>query len=156
MLFIYFYGSVGAGVAQYSGCAAGWTIWGSDPGKRKVGFSSPKRLNRPWGPHRLVFSGYGIYFPGCNVTQHLIFRLGRVELYLDSTNTPLPLRLCLMMLPIAGPSGRAVCGRSPAEIVGSNPTGGIDVCRVFCAGRGLSVGLINRPEESCRLWCVVI
>jgi hypothetical protein len=24
----------------------------------------------------------------------------------------------------AGPSGLAVCGRSPAEIVGSNPTGG--------------------------------
>ena len=26
----------------------------------------------------------------------------------------------------AGPSGRAVCGRSPAEIVGSNPTGVMD------------------------------
>jgi hypothetical protein len=34
----------------------------------------------------------------------------------------------------AGLSGRAVCGRSPAEIVGSNPTGGMDVCllRVLC------------------------
>jgi len=28
----------------------------------------------------------------------------------------------------AGPSGRAVYGRSPAEILGSNPTGGMDVC----------------------------
>ena len=27
----------------------------------------------------------------------------------------------------AGPSGRAVYGRSPAKIVGSNPTGGMDV-----------------------------
>jgi len=26
------------------------------------------------------------------------------------------------------PSGRAVYGRSPAEIVGSHPTGGMDVC----------------------------
>jgi len=28
----------------------------------------------------------------------------------------------------AGPSSRAVYGRSPAAIVGSNPTGGMDVC----------------------------
>ena len=28
----------------------------------------------------------------------------------------------------AGPSGRAVFGRSPAEIVGSNPTRGMDIC----------------------------
>jgi len=32
----------------------------------------------------------------------------------------------------AGPSDRAyVCGRSPAEIVGSNPTGGMDVCLLW-------------------------
>jgi hypothetical protein len=30
----------------------------------------------------------------------------------------------------AGPSGRAVFGRSPAEIVVSNPTGGMDVLSV--------------------------
>jgi len=37
----------------------------------------------------------------------------------------------------AGPSGRAVCGRSPAEIVGSNPSGGMDVCLllVLCVVR---------------------
>jgi hypothetical protein len=29
---------------------------------------------------------------------------------------------------LAGLSGRAVYGRSPAEIVGSNPTTGMDVC----------------------------
>ena len=28
----------------------------------------------------------------------------------------------------ADPSGGAVCGHSPAEIVGSNPAGGMDVC----------------------------
>ena len=37
------------------------------------------------------------------------------------------------------------------------PPGGMDVCRVCCvlSGRDLCVGLINRPEESYRLWCVV-
>jgi hypothetical protein len=34
---------------------------------------------------------------------------------------------CLIPM-VAGPSGPAVFGRSPAEIVGSNPTGGLDVC----------------------------
>jgi len=65
--------------------------------------------------------------------------------------------------PVAGPSGRArskvwVCGRSPAEIVGSNPTGGMDVCFVYCvlSGRGLCDELITCPEESYRLWCVVV
>jgi len=29
---------------------------------------------------------------------------------------------------LAGPSGHALYGRSPAEIVGSNRAGGIDVC----------------------------
>ena len=48
-------------------------------------------------------------------------------------------------------------GRSPAEIVGSNPTGGIDVCHESCvlSGRGLCEELITRPEDSYRLWCVV-
>jgi hypothetical protein len=43
-----------------------------------------------------------------------------------------------------------VCGRSPAEIVGSNPARGVDVfceCCVF-SGRGLCNELITRPEES--------
>jgi hypothetical protein len=35
------------------------------------------------------------------------------------------------MFPCAGPSGRAVCSRSPAEIVGSNPAGGKDVCLLW-------------------------
>ena len=49
------------------------------------------------------------------------------------------------------------CGRSPPEIVGSNPTGPwIFVCcecRVL-SGRGLCDELITRREESYRLWCV--
>jgi len=47
------------------------------------------------------------------------------------------------------------CGRLPAEIVGSNPKGGMDVCCVL-SGRGLCDELITRPEESYRLWCVVM
>ena len=52
-----------------------------------------------------------------------------------------------------------VCGPSPAESVGSNPTGGMDVCLlwVLCVVvRGHSVGLITSPEESYRMWCVVV
>jgi len=54
-------------------------------------------------------------------------------------------------------SGR-VCGRSHAEIVGSNPAGGMDVCCECCVllGRGLCDQLITRTEESYRLWCVVV
>jgi hypothetical protein len=47
-----------------------------------------------------------------------------------------------------------VCGRSLAGIVGSNPTGGMDVC--LLSGRGLCDELITRPEESYRMWCVVV
>ena len=50
------------------------------------------------------------------------------------------------------------CGRSPAEIVGSNPTGGMDVFSCECcmlSGRCFCDKLTSRPEESYRLWCVV-
>jgi hypothetical protein len=33
-------------------------------------------------------------------------------------------------VPVAARSKAKVCVRSPAEIVGSNPTGGMDVCRL--------------------------
>ena len=54
---------------------------------------------------------------------------------------------------VAARSKASVCGRSPAEIVGSNPTGGIDVCCECCvlSGRGLCDGPITRPEESHQL-----
>ena len=51
---------------------------------------------------------------------------------------------------MAARSKAQVCGRLPAEIVVSNPTGGMDVC-LLCV-----VGLITRPEESYREWCVVV
>ena len=55
-------------------------------------------------------------------------------------------------------AGEGLC-RSPAEILGSNPTGAwIFVCcecRVL-SGRGLCDELITRPEASYRLCCVVV
>jgi hypothetical protein len=53
-----------------------------------------------------------------------------------------------------------VCGRSSAEILGSNPTGG-DGCLsvVECCvlpDRDLCDELISRPEKSYRLYCVVM
>jgi len=55
-------------------------------------------------------------------------------------------------------SHTTACCRSPAEIVGSNPTGGMGIC-LLCrvlSGRGLCDELITRPEESYRLWCVIV
>jgi len=48
-------------------------------------------------------------------------------------------------VPVAARSKAWVCGRSPAEIMGSNPTGGMDVCLlwVLCVVRGLCDKLIT-------------
>jgi len=42
--------------------------------------------------------------------------------------------------------------------VSSNPTGGMDVCceSFVLSGRGLCDELVTSPEESYRLWCVVV
>ena len=54
-----------------------------------------------------------------------------------------------MSVPVAAQSKAWICGRSPIEIVGSNPIGGKDVCYECCvlSGRGLCVGFIPRPES---------
>ena len=71
-------------------------------------------------------------------------------------------RVCRVSLPVpvAARSKALVCGHSPAEIVGSNPTGEtwIFVCCECCvlSGKGLCDELITRPEESYQLWCVVV
>ena len=64
-------------------------------------------------------------------------------------------------IPVAVRSKALVFGRSPGEIVGSNTSGGMDVCFVcseccVLPGRGLCDGLITRPEESYRLWRIVL
>jgi hypothetical protein len=60
-------------------------------------------------------------------------------------------------IPVAARSRVWVCSRSVAGIAGSNPTGGMDVCLLCCllSGRGLCDGVITRPEESYRVWCVI-
>jgi hypothetical protein len=42
--------------------------------------------------------------------------------------------------------------------MGSNPTGGMNVCREYCvlSDLGLCGELITRPEESYWLWCVIV
>ena len=57
---------------------------------------------------------------------------------------------------MAARSKAQVCGSSPAEIEGSNPTGGMDVCYECCvlSGRGPCDELIPRPDESYQLRCV--
>ena len=56
----------------------------------------------------------------------------------------------LSPVPVAALSTAYVCGRSPAEIAGSNRIGGMDVCCECCvlSGRGLCDELITRPAES--------
>jgi hypothetical protein len=53
-----------------------------------------------------------------------------------------------MPIPVAMWSKAWVYGRSLAETVGSNPSGGMDVC-LLCvlSGRGLCDRLITCPEE---------
>ena len=53
-----------------------------------------------------------------------------------------------LSVPVVARSKAYVCGRSPAEIVGSNPTGGMDVCQCcVLSARGLYDELITGPEE---------
>jgi len=64
-----------------------------------------------------------------------------------------------MQIPVVAPAKASVCGLSSAETAVSDPNGAwMSVCCecwVF-SGRGLCDELITRPEESYRLWCVVV
>ena len=57
-------------------------------------------------------------------------------------------------IPVAERPKAWVCGRLLAGTVGSNPAGRMDVCRDCCvlSSRGLCDELINRLEESYRMW----
>jgi hypothetical protein len=64
-----------------------------------------------------------------------------------------------MPIPVAKRSKARVCGRSLVGIAGSNPA--VIWTSVSCeccllSGRGLCDGPNPRPEESYRLWCVVV
>ena len=66
-----------------------------------------------------------------------------------------------MLLSVAARSKAWVYGRSPAEIVGSNPTGGMGVCCVFCVCCQVEVSamgclLVQRSPTNCgALFCVI-
>ena len=64
--------------------------------------------------------------------------------------------LCISPVPAIARSKVRVCIFSLAGIAGSNPAGGMDVCRECCVlrGRGLCFGLITCREESYHGWCV--
>ena len=61
-------------------------------------------------------------------------------------------------IPVAERSKASVCGRSLAEIAGSNTAGDMDVCCECCviSGKDLCDGPIPRPEKPYRLWCVFV
>jgi hypothetical protein len=65
-----------------------------------------------------------------------------------------------MPVPMVALSKAWVCGRSPAETVGSIPAGVMDVCIllsvVCCQVEVSATVLITRPEQSYRIWCVVV
>jgi hypothetical protein len=50
--------------SRCSNLATGWTVRGSNPGRGKIFFSSPKRPDGLWGPPSLLFNGYRGFFPG--------------------------------------------------------------------------------------------
>ena len=69
------------------------------------------------------------------------------------------IHLNIKLVPVAARSKAYVCGRSPPGVVVGIPPGAWTfVCCECCvlSGRGLCDGLITRPEESNRLWCVVV
>ena len=65
----------------------------------------------------------------------------------------------IQLYPIPGAAGSKawVCGRSLAGIAGWNPAETWMSFSLECcvwSGRGLCIGLITRPEESCGVGCV--
>jgi hypothetical protein len=82
----------------------------------------------------------------------------QLYLHLVFVTTPLMLSAGVLWVAYAARSKAWVCGRLSPEIVGSNSAGGMDVFSSECcvlSGSGLCDELITRPEESCRLWCVL-
>jgi len=57
---------------------------------------------------------------------------------------------------VAARSKASVCGRSPAEIMGSNHTGGMDVVSVVCYRVEVSATNISLVSRSPVDWCVVV
>jgi len=99
-----------------------------------------------------------IYLFWCNNIKYFLYAVhpGYYKYYDHKTNYYI--RREQLIFQLYKPRAKTlVSGRSPAEIVGSNPTGGMDVCLLWVlSGRSLCDELITRPEESYRLWCVAV
>jgi hypothetical protein len=84
------------------------------------------------------------------MTTKFLSMLKRKERILFGNETSMP-------IPVTVRSKAWVCGNSNAGIVGSKPAGALMPVSCECcvlSGRGHCVGLITRPEESYRSWCV--
>ena len=93
----------------------------------------------------------------CTTWRNSIIQFFHTTAILNILHTVQPLAF-REPVPVAARSKAYFCGRSPAEIAGSNPTEGTDVCCECCvlSCRGYCDELITRPEKSYRLWCVVV
>ena len=96
----------------------------------------------------------------CNF-EAILEKVGVTEFHWFRTNDEVPLFKYLRNrqywpVPVAERSNTRVYGRSRAEIAGSNPAGGMDGFRCVLSGRGVCDGLVTHPEESYRLWCVLV
>jgi hypothetical protein len=102
--------------------------------------SSPSRAQHP--PHVPSPSVLTTLVNMCRRVQN--YRTPSLAIYFRRSQWPRGLR-------------RRFTAAPPAAIVSSNPTEGRDVCLVcVLSGRGLCDELITRPEESYRLWRVVV
>jgi hypothetical protein len=98
------------------------------------------------GPDMPVSASYNSLFKGlpCNLHQFAVY-FSRVY------NVFWP-------VPVTGRSKAMVCERLSAETVVANHTGVTDACLLwmFCVVRRPCDELITRPEESYRVWCVIV
>jgi hypothetical protein len=81
-----------------------------------------------------------------------------LEQFFDSSSK-CKVNFTLQSLPIPV-AARSKAGSAATRLLGSRvqipPEAWMSVCCECCvlSGRGPCVGLITRPEESCRVWCV--
>ena len=112
----------------------------------------------------LNIADYYVYRRKCCGDNVILFNLINLpNLVIQSKNRKHTLILKFLKVHSAGPSGRAVRQRSAVARllrlwVRIPPGAWMFFCSECCvlSGRGLCDGLITRPEESYRLWCVVV
>jgi hypothetical protein len=112
-------------------------------------YKSYKPLRNPQTVRQLIFLTVKINYSSKLCLHHNITNLNETIILAGKQN--------FLPVPVAALSKAWVCGRSLAGIADSNPSGArMSVSCECCvlSGRGSSVGLITRPEESYRAWRV--